>query len=195
MLLAPTYAAAAPPQQPKKRLKRDDSSGLSGEDDPIDGEHSDVVLRVPREWLSRMQTHADETEAENARLRDQLYAERLKRARAEKQAKMVAAALERQARVNHKAARTLRKEMERLRQRQSELDPMQLLQARLDALSLSFELLEPPSASSSKSPSPGRARSATWSARRPSSRISARSGTTTPTRGAPRGRAKAAVCW
>ena len=77
MLLAPTYAAAAPPQQPKKRLKRDDSSGLSGEDDPIDGEHSDVVLRVPREWLSRMQTHADETEAENARLRDQLYAERL----------------------------------------------------------------------------------------------------------------------
>ena len=70
---------------------------------------------------------------------------------------MVAAALERQARVNHKAARTLRKEMERLRQRQSELDPMQLLQARLDALSLSFELLEPPSASSSKTPSPVRA--------------------------------------
>ena len=158
MLLAPTYAAAAPPQQPKKRLKRDDSSGLSGEDDPIDGEHSDVVLRVPREWLSRMQTHADETEAENARLRDQLYAERLKRARAEKQAKMVAAALERQARVNHKAARTLRKEMERLRQRQSELDPMQLLQARLDALSLSIELLEQPSTtSSSRTPSPVRA--------------------------------------
>ena len=71
---------------------------------------------------------------------------------------MVAAALERQARVNHKAARTLRKEMERLRQRQSELDPMQLLQARLDALSLSIELLEQPSTtSSSRTPSPVRA--------------------------------------
>ena len=161
----------APPQpnnnnnnNANKRTKRenddDDDAGRSAAWPADEADERDVVLKVPREWLSRMQAHADEAEAENARLRDQLYAEHLKRARAEKQGKMVAAALERQAHVNHKAARTLRKEMERLRQRQSELDPMQLLQARLDALSLSIELLEQPStitSSSSRTPSPVRA--------------------------------------
>ena len=158
----------APPQpnnnnNANKRTKRendDNNAGQSAAWPADEADERDVVLKVPREWLSRMQAHADEAEAENARLRDQLYAERLKRARAEKQGKMVAAALERQAHVNHKAARTLRKEMERLRQRRSELDPMQLLQARLDALSLSFELLEQPStitSSSSRTPSPVRA--------------------------------------
>ena len=157
----------APPQpnnnnNANKRTKRDDdnNAGRSAAWPTDEADERDVVLKVPREWLSRMQAHADDAEAENARLRDQLYAERLKRARAEKQGKMVAAALERQAHVNHKAARTLRKEMERLRQRRSELDPMQLLQARLDALSLSFELLEQPStitSSSSRTPSPVRA--------------------------------------
>lgn len=100
-----------------------------------------VVLRVPRVWLDRTMERADRLEAENARLRDQLQAERIKRTRTERRAHLLAQALDHQARVNRRATQRFYDEMKRLRARAASMDPAHVLQQRLDALRIAVATL------------------------------------------------------
>jgi hypothetical protein len=94
----------------------------------------EVVLLVPRAWLDRTLDRAEKLDAENARLRDQLQAERMKRTRVEQRAMLLAQALDAQARTNKRVTHGLREELKRLRARAASMDPAHVLQQRIDAL-------------------------------------------------------------
>ena len=88
---------------------------------------ADPVLTVPRAWVESIDADRERLVAENARLRDQLEAAAMVRARLEQRATLQARALDRMAHVNRSAARALRDENRRLYARRRELDPAMVL--------------------------------------------------------------------